>query len=178
MTWDGILQASRAYNVLGTNLDNNTAPKRDLSAQINCQPPNSTTKTKRGIPRSTSQINCQPPNSSSDHTQQARETEQVRIQGELPTNSQNWNIPKRNQIGDYCHLLLLRAKKWCRIPSQRQQAEEMAACHATGSLSELEHGWITQPGGRHETPMRCRGCTALAATKGRGERRRKLRTPT
>ena len=27
MTWDGILQASRPYNVLGTNLDNSTVPQ-------------------------------------------------------------------------------------------------------------------------------------------------------
>jgi len=38
------------------------------------------------------------------------------------------------QIGDCCHLLLLRTKKWCRTPSQRlsgsrRQAEEMAPCH-------------------------------------------------
>lgn len=39
----------------------------------------------------------------------------------------------------------------------------MPPCHATGTLSELEHGWITRPDGRPGTPMRRRGRAALAA---------------
>lgn len=39
----------------------------------------------------------------------------------------------------------------------------MPPCHATGTLSELEHGWITRPDGQPGTPMRRRGRAALAA---------------
>lgn len=45
----------------------------------------------------------------------------------------------------------------------------MPPCPATGSLSKLEHGWITRPDGRPGTPMRRRGRAALAAEAREGE---------
>ena len=87
-------------------------------------------------------------------SQGTHKTKQARIRGELPTIPKIETSPRKtsngkrvgaHQIGACCHLLLLRAPKWCRIRGQRQ------------------HGWITRPDGRPGTPMRRRGRAALAA---------------